>query len=626
MQIDILDILTKIEKEKHSGLFYTPSFYSGSSEAKCYYFSNPIEIITAKTVNQIEPALEKLQRNIQSGLTGFGFIAYETGYYFEETLRHLLPKSLPVPFLYFAFFNEKDIQVIDSSRISFDSAKGILKKTIGSHTGDFKLNVRKSEYIDSIERIKEYIEAGDTYQVNYTIKGKFRLTVSPKEFFIRAVFNQSSEYSAFINTGEKTIISTSPELFFEIENQQITTKPMKGTITKGINPDEEKKNIAALRNDMKNRAENIMIVDLLRNDIGKICELTSVKLKGKYEIKSYESLHQMISTVTGKLKNKNIAEIFGNIFPCGSITGAPKIRTMQIINELEKEPRGIYTGTVGMFTNEKSIFNVAIRTAVIDNETHRGEVGIGSGVVWDSIAEDEFEETKLKAEYMSKAPGYFELIESMLIENGEPFLLEYHIERLKKAATFFLFSFPEKMFREQLSFSLETRDASKKYKCRILVDKWGNLDIKFDEINDEIGEGNIIISDARINSRNRFQYFKTTNRALYDSELKKAMLNNFVDVIFLNEKDEVAEGARTNIIIHKNGYKYTPYSGTGILNGCYRQYLLDNKIVIEKKVVLDDLINADGISLINSVRKTIKVVDLFDYSLKKVATFPLSNH
>ena len=282
---------------------------------------------------------------------------------------------------------------------------------------NFKLNTSKNEFTKSISKIKSYIEEGDTYQVNYTIKGKFDFEGSYSGLFSNLVFNQSAQYIAVINNNGKIIISLSPEMFFEIKGRKIISKPMKGTARRGIDHSNDEFIKYELERSEKNRAENVMIVDLIRNDLGRVSEYGSVKVKNIFEVEKYESVYQMVSTVESKLKkNVKLSDILKNIYPCGSITGAPKIRTMEIINELEKEKRGIYTGSIGLIRKNKITFNVPIRTLTIDKKSNKGEIGLGSGIVWDSIAEEEYEETKLKGKFLTEPNKPFEIIETMKIE------------------------------------------------------------------------------------------------------------------------------------------------------------------------------------------------------------------
>jgi len=401
-------------------------------------------------------------------------------------------------------------------------------------------------------------------------------------------------------------------LFFEIKAGKIVAKPMKGTSRRGINIPNDLLIKRELENSEKNRAENVMIVDLIRNDLGKISKYGSVNVKNLLEVEKYESVFQLVSTIESKLReNVKLSDVFKNIFPCGSITGAPKIRTMEIINELEKEKRGIYTGSIGLIRKNKITFNVPIRTLSINKKSGKGEIGLGSGIVWDSIADEEFEETKLKGKFLTEPTKLYEIIETMLIENGKIFLFNEHLYRMKQTAEFFLFTFNINKIRNKINSILKKLD-NKKYKLKISLNKWGRLNLFISSIIEHNKEIKVILSNKQIDSRNKFQYFKTSNRQLYDSEYKKISKQGFFDVIYFNGNGELAEGAITNIFIYKNDVISTPPINAGILPGVYRKYLLkNNSSIIERKLIKEDLIEADKIILTNSVRGEVVVNKLF---------------
>jgi para-aminobenzoate synthetase/4-amino-4-deoxychorismate lyase len=387
---------------------------------------------------------------------------------------------------------------------------------------------------------------------------------------------------------------------------------MKGTSRRGIEPSSDSFNKYELERSEKNRAENVMIVDLIRNDLGRISEYGSVIVKNLFEIEKYESVYQMVSTIDSKLrKNVKLSDVLKNIFPCGSITGAPKIRTMEIINELEKEKRGIYTGSIGLIRKDKITFNVPIRTLSVNKKSGQGEIGLGSGIVWDSIADEEFDETKLKGKFLTEPIEPFEIIETMLVEDKKVFLLDEHLYRMQKTAEFFLFAFSINKIKNQVDSILRKLD-NKKYRLKISLNKWGGLNHFISTIVVDTKEIKVIISNKQIDLRNKFQYFKTSNRKLYDREYKKYSAKGFFDVIYFNENGELAEGAITNIFVYKNDVISTPLLIAGILPGVYRKHLLkNNSSIIERKLFKEDLFEADKIVLTNSVRGEVAVNKLF---------------
>lgn len=602
----ITDIINSVNTNRGSAFFYTPLIYKNG---KSILFNKPVKTIEAKNKTEFYEMLNIISNLLDSGLTGYGLINYEAGYLLENKLNCLFNEN-DSSIMTFYFFENNQVKIFENNDIEYNE----IETVIGNNNyliDNFKLSDDKKTYINNINRIRDFIKEGDTYQVNYTVKGEFDFKGNPQSLFLSLIFNQSAEYSALINNGTEFIISISPELFFDVSDYTVTVKPMKGTVKRGINVIEDKLKTDLLFNSKKDRAENVMILDLLRNDLGKISEFNSVNVKSYYNIEKYESLFQMTSTVNAQLKTNSFPDIIKSLFPCGSITGAPKIRTMEIISQLENQERGIYTGAIGIVNKNNYKFNVPIRTIKL-LENGKGEIGLGSGIVWDSNPEEEYQETILKSKFFTQPSVYFKLFESVLVENGIPFLLEEHLQRLKEASDYFLFNFDYSQIYSSIFDFIDRSGKDKNYKLKIILDKWGQIEIQksFVETNNTLIK--IIVSQERINSKNKFQYFKTTNRNIYDDEFKKYGDKGFYEVIYLNEKDEIAEGSFTNIFaVYKNKW-ITPSINCGILNGVYRQKLLDeNKDYSEDRINMNLLLNADEIILVNSVRKSVRVNQLW---------------
>lgn len=611
----LIELIKYVEQNPFSALFYTPNLYENG---KTYLFKEFEKSIIITKTEQLSDMLENVNNEINSKKIVVGLIDYEFGYLLEERLNSLVPES-EKSLAQFLITDQSYLIKINSSELDYTD----LDKFVGDDLiSQFELNTDKKEYIKNVNYIRQKIKEGDTYQVNYTIKSNFKLIGTVTQLFCQLVFSQSAEYTALINLGDEFIISSSPELFFDIHNEEIKVKPMKGTISRGYNIEQDQNKMQELTSSQKDRAENVMIVDLLRNDIGKLCHFDSVKVTNQYNIEKFESIFQLTSEIRGKLGKKRISEIIKSLFPSGSITGAPKLRTMEIINEIEKEPRGIYTGLIGIFKKNHSIANVAIRTLEINKNTNQCNLGIGSGIVWDSDPKNEFEEVILKAKFLNEPVEYFEIFESMLVENKEVFLLEYHLKRLSKTADYFLFRFDVDLIKRSINRELESLNETKKYKIRLTLNKWGKISFKIIELDQQKQNLSVIISPNQIKSNKRFQYFKTTNRKLYDEELQQYKTKGYDELIYFNEKGNLAEGAITNILIRKDDKFYTPPVNTGILNGCYRQFILDMKDgVIEKEISLEELLNSEEIFLINSVRKEMKVSNLYDKNGKLIKKF-----
>ena len=595
------EILKKIKEEKSSAFLYTSSY--NKSDAISYLFNNPEEIISITSLNELELGLNRIDELADQDKFILSLLDYEAGYLFEEKLQNFITDNKTL--MRFLVFDSSEVDKIASNEISFDPFEQDYK------INDFQLNETERNYLNKIYKIKEYIKQGDTYQVNYTLKGKFNFRGEILDFVQNLIFNQSTQYSAFINYGNEFVISISPELFFSTNGYKISTRPMKGTIKRGINLEDDSFRAEELRNSKKDKAENIMIVDLLRNDIGKISKTNSVNVDSIYDVEKYETIFQLTSKVHGILESKKYSKIISNLFPCGSITGAPKIRTMKIINELENEKRGLYTGAIGFIHKDNSVFNVAIRTISIDKKTSNGEIGLGSGIVWDSNAEDEFNEVSLKSNFLVNPDKYFEIFETMLLEDGKIFLLDNHINRIEKAADYFLFKFNKNLVLEKLNSSINNLDSNHKFKIKLVLTKSGEIRLDINKIETSILK-RAVISSNKINKKNRFQYFKTTNRELYDSEFTFYRMKNYFDVIYFNEFNELAEGSISNIFIRSKDIWKTPSIDSGILNGTYRNKFISENNVIETCITKEELLNSDEILLTNSLRKEVDIFELYE--------------
>lgn len=606
MQTDIVKILEFVAKHENSAFFYTPLKVGNE---KSYLFKNCAKSLICNKKSEIINSLNEIDELSKFYEFAYGSISYETGYIFEDKLKSFLTET-DNNFINFHFFEADEVEIIPTKMIKFNHLQKLMNENY--EINNLKLNENQLQYEAKIEQIRNYIANGDTYQVNYTLKAKFDFGGKVENMVANLLFNQSAFYTTIINEKDKFIISISPELFFKTEGNKIISKPMKGTIKRGNDLNDDFAKSEYLRNSEKDKAENIMIVDLLRNDIGKLSKFNTISAFPLFEIEKYETLYQMTSTVFGELSDKSFSKIVQNLFPCGSITGAPKIRTIEIIHELENENRGIYTGTIGIIQKNDFTFNIPIRTILLDKISQKGELGLGSGIIWDSNPKLEYEEVKLKSEFLVNSNKYFELIETMLIENGKIFLMENHINRLKKSADYFLFYFNEKELRNKLDSIMLELNPQKMFKLKLLLTKWGEIKFSLEKISEHKKYGKIAISKMKIDSKNKFQYFKTTKRKLYNSEFTKWQKNGFDDVIFVNENNFVVEGAISNIMIEINNEMITPPIKEGLLPGCYREYLISNKKVIEKSFGIDELLNANRVFIFNSVRKEIEIKEIYN--------------
>jgi para-aminobenzoate synthetase/4-amino-4-deoxychorismate lyase len=549
-------------------------------------FINPEKTITAFSSSELLSAFKQIEA-YKNNYFLIGYIRYEARFAFagsDYTSKH--------PLLYFEAYTRYDDFIKPPAKDTYLEVKNTLTF---------------NEYKQAIEAIKDEIKNGNTYEVNYTYNYNVHAEGGPFELYRSLLEKQTTPYNFYMCNEYDTVLSFSPELFFRLVSRSdgkrhIITKPMKGTIRRGKDSAEDAKLKQFLQDDIKNRAENVMIVDLLRNDLGRVAELGSVEVTRLFEVETHPTLHTMTSQVEADLKNEtSLFDIFRAIFPCGSVTGAPKISTMNIIDRIEEGGRDIYCGAIGLIEkNGDCEFSVPIRMlqkkARADCYTYR----VGGAIVWDSTAEDEWVETITKTKFIH---GNFKLIETMKAENGIIHFQKEHHERIKKSALHFGFTYNDDI----LSIKGE-----KDGMLRFLLAKDGSSTIEYKPIR-EANNNCIRISPLSVQSSDEFLQHKTTYRPLYTVDY-----TTIYDEIFFNEKGELTEGSRTNIVLEIDEALWTPPLSSGLLNGIYRQYMLERGICGEKVLCKDDLLRADKIYCVNSVRgkNEVALIPEFRYNTK----------
>ncbi len=572
-------------------------------------FEHPVEIIRADRPDQVAAALEAIQSGLKSGLHAAGFFAYELGYILEPRLAALLPAVRSVPLLWVGLYRKPRLMS------SADVQSWLTAEAIGDASlGDVRHTWDSEAYLERFKKVQENIRAGDIYQLNLTFKAKFMLQGSPLALYRDLRLKQRVAYGGLVDTGEVTILSASPELFIEQHGQVIATRPMKGTAPRAGTEDGDRDVRHSLSADIKSRAENLMIVDLMRNDIGRIAELGSVSVTDLFTVETFRTLHQMTSGVRAILQqNIGLEDLLKAIFPPGSITGAPKIRAMELIRTLETEARGVYCGAIGQISPDgNSLFNVAIRTAVVDRHG-QGEMGIGSGIVADSQGSKEYAECLLKMKFLIDPVQRFDLIETLLYEHGQGFwLLPYHLKRLSASAAYFGFIYDEGHVRKALYEAVKVANGQR-LRVRLLLDEDGKITVTATPLASKTSENPMryVISDTRLSPSDLFLFHKTTRRELYDKEWK-----HFSDalgsdeVIYLNTRGELTEGSRTSIFVERDGTLLTPPTTAGLLPGTLRASLIDEGRAVECVLRPEDLADADAVFLGNSVRGLTRAVPL----------------
>lgn len=565
----------------------------------------PEIVLQTSRAAEIVPVLQEVERLVSDGYFAAGFLTYEAGYVFLPKLPS--PPAIDLPLIWFGLSREVQKNMPVPPHSAFQNEHQPMM-------ADLALNVDQEAYKNSIQRIRNYIAKGDTYQVNYTMRYRGCFYGSPAALYKQLRKKQRVSYAAYIETDDWTILSLSPELFFRKRNKEITVRPMKGTAPRGRTLQEDQDNARKLISSPKETSENLMIVDLLRNDLGKVCDPGSIHVTSAMEVERYETLLQMTSNIRGTLKpDVKLTDLMRATFPSGSVTGAPKLRTMQIIQELEREPRSVYTGAIGFLSGENACFSVAIRTAVVNHRKGTIEMGVGSGILFEADPTLEYAECQLKGDFLTQTSPEFQLLETLLWHPERGFShLDLHLSRLLSSAEYFLFSVDGASLQSRLNQMHEEYSQlySEPQRVRLLVNSTGHTELQVSSLEPlDHAKMTVGLSTKRTNSADRFLFHKTTNRQLYDQELAAARDKGYFDVLFKNEREEITEGAITNVLIEQAGVLYTPLVSCGLLPGVLRKSLLvsQQRPVQERVLFEEDLLKADALYVCNSVRGLMKV-------------------
>jgi len=637
----------------------TESNTESNEEPWTQLFTAPLRVCAAWQAAEIPALFAEIESAVAAGLSAAGFFSYECGNCFEPKAAMRVGRE-GQPLAWFGIYERSyafdhntgtfaEDEPPELARFRCDLRPTSEQNSSSRETSSFRPSFVKghdfsraepaakeggalapeaeiaaefalteAEYVQRIAAIHELIRAGDVYQLNFTAPFHVKASGSVAALYARLRARQPVDYGAFLHwQAGRHILSFSPELFFRIENdgptRRIVTRPMKGTARRGRTAREDREIAEWLRNDPKNRSENVMIVDLLRNDLGRVARTGSVRAERLFDVERYSTLWQMTSTVSAELRPEvGFHEIFRALFPSGSVTGAPKVRAMQLLAALEDAPRSVYTGAIGYFSLQQTVFNVAIRTLELEGDC--GTMGAGSGIVIDSDPAGEYRECLLKAEFLTRSAGRrperFSLIETMLWQGAYPLVnypfLELHLDRLTDSAEYFGFACDREAVRTALEQHAKQFAEGSPRKVRLLLDAEGHLEITSEALTLQ-GDSNRIararIAPERTDPADAMLYHKTTHRPLYAPAFEQAARDGFDDVLFLNVRGEVTEGAISNVFVKKDGRWSTPPVECGLLAGIYRRHLLATRPEIEERVLfLNQLRQADGVFLANAVR------------------------
>ena len=551
-------------------------------------FASPRRILVTHRIEEVLPLIRDIEETVQrERLHAAGFISYEASPAFDPALP--VKEDSAFPLLWFGLFDQPN-------RISLPDVPPESGPPIA-----WQPSASREEYERCIHAIREHIRNGDTYQVNFTYRLRAVMDRDPWELFLRIAGDGQAPYAAFVDAGEWAICSASPELFLRIDGTQIESRPMKGTSARGLWYEDDQAKKDTLVSSGKQRAENLMIVDMVRNDLGRVAEYGSVQVPHLFTPEQYPTVWQLTSTVVART-DEPLDRILQATFPPASITGAPKRRTMEIIAELETEPRRSYTGTIGYIApGRKAQLNVAIRTVVMHRPTGRVEYGVGGGVVWDSTAAGEYEESLTKTKTLAPVRRDFDLLETLLWSPGDAYaLLEHHLTRLSRSAAYFnVVCDPVKIRGALMVFAAGL--APEPHRVRLLVSPLGHVRCEAVPLDPgSLRFRDVAMAAGPIDRKDVFLYHKTTRREVYEAAIRSCPGSN--DVVLFNEAGEVTETTVANIAVEIGGVLYTPPVRCGLLVGTQRAVMLEQGQLHERVLTVDDVLAGPRICLLNSVR------------------------
>ena len=562
-------------------------------------FTRPSQIIVARRVDEVLPALCRVQEAVGMGNYAAGYVGYEAAPAFDPAmLVQSATLTSDFPLLWFGIFAHPH-----SEPERFPLPGAALEP---EPLSEWTPSATRTQYDHNIDAIREAIARGETYQVNYTLRLRMRDIGNHYGWYARLLRAQQARYGAYLDTGRYRILSASPELFFHRQGTRIVTRPMKGTMARGRWLEEDEERARELAHSAKNRAENIMIVDLLRNDLGRIASPGSVQVSELFALERYPTVWQMTSTVEAAIPaTTTISEIFGALFPCGSVTGAPKIQTMRHIAALEDSPRQVYCGAIGLIAPDgTATFNVAIRTLLADTQTQTAEYGVGGGITWDSTAGDEYAELLAKAAVLQADMPEFDLLETLRLENGNIRTQDAHLRRLRDSATYFGFPDAGKAAKKAL-YQLARQHMRGTWRVRLRVSMIGEVSTEIFPLEPNREEAlPVMLAESAVASTNRFLYHKTTRREVYAAHRRaiEERGGEIYDVLLWNERGELTEFTTGNLVMWLDYNFWTPPRDCGLLAGVARAESLREGTIHERILTRDDLSRAQGIWLINSVR------------------------
>jgi para-aminobenzoate synthetase / 4-amino-4-deoxychorismate lyase len=552
-------------------------------------FAGLVSVLRAETAEQVPAVLEAVARAGAEGFHCAGFVTYEAAAGFGREMVVRARGGTTLPLAAFGVFTA-------ATPVHTPNAEGDWR------LGAWEPSTPRDAYDRAVREIRERIAAGETYQVNHTLRLRASFAGCVESLYAQLCRSQGAPHNALLRVDGHAMVSASPELFFRWDGSSLQLRPMKGTRPRGRWPAEDEALAGELLASSKERAENLMIVDLLRNDAGRVARFGSVRVRSLWDLETYPTVHHLTSSIVAETRpGVTLGETFRALFPCGSVTGAPKISTMGVIAELEPGPRHVYTGAIGYLSAGEACFSVAIRTLEIDETSGTAELGVGSGITWDSSPESEYAECLAKAAFVRRPPD-FELLETLLAEAGSVFLLDEHLERLRWSAERLGFELNEQELRTRLEAVAAGTVGGEPLRLRLRLGATGSFAIEEHPLHARGGEPvRVAVAELPVDSREPLLYHKTTRREIYDT--RRSLRPDCGDVILVNERGELTESTIANLVVRLDGCLVTPPVSAGLLPGTFRAKLLRDGTLRERTLRPPELATADEVYLINSVRR-----------------------
>ena len=555
-------------------------------------FEAPVAVYAAYRLEDVPAAVEAAARAARQGDWCVGFVAYEAAPAFDAALAVQPPADVAGPLVWFGRFAAPL-----GDRLAMAPAAAFA-------LDDWQTDTPPAAFARAVGAIRAEIRDGRFYQVNFTTRRAARFDGDTLAFYRALQQEQPGGYHAYIDTGDGALLSVSPELFFAMRDGSLVAQPMKGTAPRGDSPEEDARLADALNRSEKERAENLMIVDLLRNDVSRLAVPGGVEVPSLFTLHPLPSVWQMTSTVRARLRpDATLVDIFRALFPCGSVTGAPKVEAMRAIREREAAPRGAYCGAVGILAPDGSAcFNVAIRSVWV--RAGRAAIGVGGGITYDSNVAGEAAEVEYKARFAVRASRAFSLLETIRLEHARYIRLDRHLARMARSARHFRFRFDEQAIEAALSAVRQERPHGV-FRVRLLSDRAGRCRVEVGALDGLPPAPVVRLARGAVSSDDEFLRHKTTRRETYEAHAPAD--SGWFDTLLYNERGEITEFTRANVALEWGGQRFTPPLSSGLLNGVLRSEWLARGILQERVLTLDDLARCERLIWLNGLRGEVTV-------------------